>query len=216
MRDRTPPNDQLREDQQLVNRMLAGEEAAFDQFFTDYFDSLYRFASGRLEHDPQLTKDMVQNTICKALEKLDTYRGEAALFTWLCSLCRFEISAWFRRENRIPPRVELSEEQPAVQKVLEALAKGHDPSDDLQEKELRHLVHLTLDHLPPRYGRALEWKYFDGLPVQEIAARLELSPKAAESVLTRARDAFRKGFHAITRELGAGFQGLRLARRSES
>jgi RNA polymerase sigma-70 factor (ECF subfamily) len=45
--------------------------------------------------------------------------------------------------------------------------------------------------LPQRYGDVLEWKYIDGLEVAEIARRLEVGPKAAESVLGRARAAFR-------------------------
>ena len=48
-----------------------------------------------------------------------------------------------------------------------------------------------MDVLPTRYGDVLEWKYIDGLPVQEIARRLAIGPKAAESLLTRAREAFR-------------------------
>jgi len=61
-----------------------------------------------------------------------------------------------------------------------------------------------LDRLPPRYAAALEWKYIDGLPVNEIAARLELTSKAAESMLTRAREAFREGFSILARGRVAG------------
>jgi DNA-directed RNA polymerase specialized sigma24 family protein len=52
-------------------------------------------------------------------------------------------------------------------------------------------VQATLDTLPERYGQALEWKYVDGLAVAEIAARLGTGEKAAESLLSRAREAFR-------------------------
>jgi DNA-directed RNA polymerase specialized sigma24 family protein len=55
---------------------------------------------------------------------------------------------------------------------------------------------VTLDALPRRYGDALEWKYVLGLTVEEIAGRLGLGPKAAASLLTRARQAFRDGFVA--------------------
>lgn len=66
-------------------------------------------------------------------------------------------------------------------------------------------MHVTLDRLPGSYANALEWKYVEGLPVAEIAGRLGLSPKAAESLLTRARTAFREGFVALTRgRLGGG------------
>ena len=63
-------------------------------------------------------------------------------------------------------------------------------------------MQVTLDSLPLHYGDALEWKYLDGLSVVEIAARLGVSTKAAESRLTRAREAFRDGFSALGGMLG--------------
>ena len=54
-----------------------------------------------------------------------------------------------------------------------------------------------MDVLPERYGDVLEWKYVDGLPVADIAARLDIGPKAAESLLTRARAAFREAILAM-------------------
>ncbi len=204
--------DQIREDRALVQRLLDGDEEAYEQLFEDYFGGLYRFALTRLDFDETLAQEVVQATMLKAIEKLDTYRGEAALFSWLCSVCRREISAYFRRRQRSPVEVELIENTPEIRAVLDGLAAGATgPEDALRRKEVGRLVHLTLDHLPPRYGRALEWKYFDGLPVKEIAARLGVSPKAAESIMSRAREAFRTGFGALARGLGGGFRGLRAA-----
>ncbi len=202
--------DQIREDRALVRRLLDGDEEAYEQLFEDYFGGLYRFALTRLDFDETLAQEVVQATMARAMEKLDTFRGEAALFSWLCSVCRREITALFRRRKRAPAEVELIESTPEIRAVLDALATGAtDPEDALGRKEVARLVHLTLDHLPPRYGRALEWKYFDGLAVQEIAARLGVSPKAAESVMSRARESFRRGFGALARGLGGGFRGLR-------
>ena len=50
---------------------------------------------------------------------------------------------------------------------------------------------------PDRYSDVLEWKYVDGLSVDEIAAQLNISVKAAESLLTRARGAFRQAITAL-------------------
>jgi RNA polymerase sigma-70 factor (ECF subfamily) len=80
--------------------------------------------------------------------------------------------------------------------VLDAIAtlSRDDPENELHRRELSRLVQAVLDQLPARYGDALEWKYIEGIPVQEIARRLGLGYKAAESLLTRARQAFREGF----------------------
>jgi RNA polymerase sigma-70 factor (ECF subfamily) len=188
------------EDKALVGRLLRGDERAFDAFFDSYFPGLYRFALSRLRHDTHLAEEVAQAALCQAVRKLATYRGEAALFTWLCAFCRHEISAHYRRHPE-SARVELREEAAEIRAALDLMAAGSgaDPESALQKKEVARLVQMVLDHLPRHYGDALEWKYIEGASVVEIAARLSLSPKAAESVLTRARVAFRSGFEELCR-----------------
>jgi RNA polymerase sigma-70 factor (ECF subfamily) len=179
--------------------MLAGDEQAFETFFGSHFPALYRFALARLGGDPDAAEEIAQATLCKAISKLGTYRGEATLFTWLCTFCRHELAAFLRKKNRHAPEVALREDLPEIRAALESLATAlpADPEAHARRRELARLVRVALDHLPTRYGAALEWKYMEGLSVEEIAGRLRLSPKAAESLLTRAREAFRDGFASL-------------------
>lgn len=189
-------------DKALAERMLAGDAEAFEAFFSDHFPGLYRFALVRLK-DPELTREIVQTAIVKAIAHLESYRGEATLVAWLFTICRNEISRHYKRLGRAPEEVELFAEAPDVRGALDSLGMSFsDPEESLEKNELARLVHATLDHLPPHYGKALEWKYLDGLSVKEIADRLRLAPKAAESLLTRARQAFRDGFSSATRSPG--------------
>lgn len=190
------------DDKALVKRMLAGREDAFEEFFSNYFPALYRFALTRLNQNEDLAEEVVQATLTKAVRKLSTFRGEAALFTWLCTFCRYEISAHFQKENRGPTRLPLTEDVPEVRAALESLiaAEGSGPEEVVRRGEIKRFVQVTLDSLPPRYGNALEWKYIEGLSVKEIADRLAIGPKAAESILTRARQAFRDGFKTLNCE----------------
>lgn len=189
------------EDRALAERMLAGDETAFDAFFGGYFPALYRFALRRLNDDPDGAEDVAQATLCRAIAKLDTYRGEAAMFTWLCTFCRHEISAFHRARSRRPVPVRLVEDDDEVAAALDSLSAiaAGDPSAAFDRDEAARIVHVALDRLPPRYAEALEWKYVDGLSVREIAHRHGSSEKAAESVLTRARDAFRDAYEVLSR-----------------
>lgn len=184
-----------REDLQLAERMLAGEEDAFEAFGERYFKALYRFAFCRLDGDRELTREIVQTAVAKALSKLDTYRGEAALLTWLCACCRNEILMHFRRRQSTPLEVELEEELDSEPGFGSPHPSG--PEAGLLTWERAHLVHVALEGLPPSYARALEWKYLNGLSVNEIAWRLKVRPKAAESLLTRARQAFRASYESL-------------------
>lgn len=186
-------------DRRLVKRMLAGDGAAFDQFFDDHFPGLYRFALTRVDHDADVADEVVQAAICKAIDRLESYRGEAALFSWLCMICRNLITDHHRRNQRRPQWIELQEEVPEIRAALELLSASEPgPESELRRKEVARWVRVTLDNLRPRYRQALEWKYLHGLSVKEIAVRLEVGPKAAESLMTRSRQAFREGFRAIS------------------
>jgi RNA polymerase sigma-70 factor (ECF subfamily) len=182
-------------DLDLARRVLAGDESAFDEFFAAYFPRLYRFAHLRLGASDDSAEDVVQATLIKALGKLHTYRGEAPLFTWLCTFCRREISACYQRAGR-NAEVSLDDERSGVRPLLDTITVPalDDPAQALDRLELSRLVHTTLDLLPRHYADALEWKYIEGLSVAEIAGRLDLGYKAAESLLTRARDAFREQY----------------------
>src|SRR5688572_2516022 len=82
----------MEEDRLLVQRLLAGDQAALRQFFDEYFDRLYRFAYARLRGDAALAEDAAQNTLARALRGLAGFRGEAGLFSWLAQICRNEIA----------------------------------------------------------------------------------------------------------------------------
>jgi RNA polymerase sigma-70 factor (ECF subfamily) len=186
-------------DRAVARRILGGDEAAFRELFDRYFPRLYRFALARVGGDAQAAQDVVQQTFCNAIERLDSYRGEAALYTWFCQICRNVVADHFRRSGRGTARVVLLEDQPNARAILESLAApaADEPDAGVLREQVHRIVEATLDALPGRYGDALEWKYIDGLSVQEIADRLRLGPKAAESLLTRARESFREAIAGL-------------------
>jgi RNA polymerase sigma-70 factor, ECF subfamily len=185
------------EERELLDRMQAGEEIAFDVFAERYIPGLYRFASRRLAGDRELVRDVVQSTVCRVIEKMDSYRAEAPLFTWLCAVCKNEIAAHFRRVERRPREVELEEEHAQVDagNALSPPPAGAEERLDLLERQER--VHIALDRIPPAWARAVEWRYLEGVSVTEIARRLGTSYKAAESLLSRARNAFRLSYESL-------------------
>jgi RNA polymerase sigma-70 factor (ECF subfamily) len=180
----------------LVERLRARDERAFAEFFDTYAPRLYRFALRRAGSE-DLAEEITQTTLIAAVQKLKTWRGEASLFTWLCTISRRQLVDHWRRTRR-EPELRPLDDDPDVRAALESLAAGGDGSDAasqaLDRERLAERVQITLDYLPDRYGDVLEWKYLQGLSVNDIAERLASTPKAVESMLTRARQAFREGF----------------------
>lgn len=183
------------DDLKLVRRMLAGEQEAFDAFGSHCFAAVYRYALSRLRGDRELSQELVQVALTKALSRLETYRGESSLTTWLCACCNNEILMHFRRQRSAPGEVELNDE---VQTSAGMWQNSGDAEAGLLAREGVELVHMALDQLPESYARVLEWMYIERIPVKEIAGKLGLQEKAAESLLTRARAAFRKSYSSLT------------------
>ncbi len=189
----------LTESADLVPAMLKGDERAFTRFFDSYFPRVYRFALPRLNGDAEAAADVVQATLVKAMRKLADFRGEASLFTWVCQICRHEVVDYLRREGRHSSRVVLMEDSPEVRAAVDAIAGPEmlEPVQQYSQAEVRQLVRSVLDRLPPRYGDALEMKYVEGLSVEDIAARMGIGTTAVQSLLARARVAFRDALESV-------------------
>ena len=188
----------------MAKALVKGDERQFSIYFDEYFPRLYRFAFTRLGPDEELVKDVVQTTLMNSMRNLDSYRGDAAMFTWLCQICRNEIAGYYRRLSRSVPEVAADDEK--IRPILESLEADDEASPDIQfeTREARQLIQEVLDFLPGHYGNALEWKYIHGFSVTEIAGKLELSELAVQSLLARARTAFKKAVLQISPQLATG------------
>jgi RNA polymerase sigma-70 factor (ECF subfamily) len=187
------------EDKKLVKQLLAGNEQAFDQFFDENFARLYRFALTRLADDPDAAKEVAQITLSKAVRKLHTYKAEAALFTWLCSICRNETSDWLARQGRYREHIVLAEDFPEVRAAVESFQAPEQMSPDRHYKrvEMLRLIQTALDSLPARYGDVLEWKYIEGHSIREISERMDIGTEATQSLLARAKRAFADVYRSL-------------------
>ncbi|MEO7773892.1 MAG: RNA polymerase sigma factor [Steroidobacteraceae bacterium] len=186
-------------DQEMVAAMRAGDERAFDRFFRDYSPRLYRFVLPRLRRNESAAEEVCQEVLGRAMRRIDSWRGEAALFTWLCQIARNEITDYWRRRRRQDQMEVFVEDDPSIAAALESIETDlHlQPEQQNSRVELVRLVQVALDHLPANYGYALEWKYIDGHSVAEIAERLGQTSIATQSLLARARTAFRDAFTTL-------------------
>jgi len=181
-------------DLKLAKLILKGDETAFNCFFDDYHPRLFRFIMSRVDQDYDLAHDMAQDTLCKAMDKIADFRGEAALFTWMCQISRSLIHAHFVKQNRRAKVVLPMADTVEMRNILENIAMSDQlqPEHITMNNQLKQILEEVLDHLPHDYGNALTWKYIDQLSVSEIAEKLSTTQIAAQSVLARARKSFQQ------------------------
>lgn len=198
------------DDKRLVKQLLNGDQRAFDRFFEDNFARLYRFALVRLSDDPEGAREVVQIALSRAVRKMHTYRAESALFTWLCAICRNEISDWLSKQGRYRDHIVLVEDLPDVQAAVDSFQAPFEdsPERNYQRVEAVRLIQVALDKLPANYGNVLEWKYIEGHSVKEIAARLELGGEATQSLLARAKRAFADVYGSLADGMNDGAEEL--------
>jgi RNA polymerase sigma-70 factor (ECF subfamily) len=192
--------NEMTPEQDLVKAMRAGNERAFDRFFADYSSRLYRFVLPRVRSNETAAEEVCQEVLGRAMRRIDSWRGEASLFTWLCQIARNEITDYWRRRKHQDLAEVFVEDDPSIAAALESIEADATqlPEQQSSREELIRLVQVALDRLPASYGNALEWKYIDGHSVADIATRLGQSPIATQSLLARARMSFRDAFATLT------------------
>jgi RNA polymerase sigma-70 factor, ECF subfamily len=202
MTDPLRPASVFAQDLDLARRVAAGDREAFDAFFGETFPRLYRFVLHRVQRNEDAAQDICQQVMERAIRAMASYRGEAALLTWICQIGRSEIANHWQRHSRHDSTHVSFDQDEFAQATLESLAADPALAPEAQGERWDRVtqVQAILDHLPTPYGDALEWKYLDGLSAEEIGQRLRMSASAAHSMLARARRAFRAEYDALAQE----------------
>jgi RNA polymerase sigma-70 factor, ECF subfamily len=182
-----------------------GDEAAVKLLLAHVLKPLYRFCLYRVGKNQHWCEEIVQETMLRALRDLGHYdpvRSKNNIFPWLVGLARNEIQRVLQRERSTASLqtlwANIDPELLALFGRLEAEPFG---DELLQREETRDLVNATMAQLPDHYRETLEEKYVEGKSQREMAERRQVSEKALESQLTRARSAFRETFLALSRQL---------------
>jgi RNA polymerase sigma-70 factor (ECF subfamily) len=183
-------------DLELAQSIVAGDEEALQVFYQRYFTRLYRFVYYQVGGSHDDAQDVLQDALIAALKSLHSFRGDSTLYSWLCGVAWNKAADFRRREYRMA-----QVEQRTIKEVRESVESDTNPSPDaaLLHQENRERVHETLETLPEHYRQVLVLKYAEGLPVADIAQIMHRTFKSTESLLTRARSAFRESYVVATR-----------------
>jgi len=176
------------EDLRIAREVAAGSDRALRDFFERHADALFAFIAHRSEASREDVEDLWQECLIAALAAIHTYRGDSALFTWLCGIARHKIAD----RARAPGTRREQPLEPGARPLADAIDTGPLPEDLLQRADTRTAVVEALMTLPDAYRRALVARYVDEQPVAQVAVMLGHGYKATESLLSRAREALRR------------------------
>jgi len=167
----------------VTRGLAAGDEEAFREFHTQYFDRLYQFllvvARGQ-EHE---AKEALQQTLLRVVRYARVFESEDAFWGWLKIVARSVARDAGRKQQRYWALLESF----ALRRRLEA-----DDRTPAEADRLRSVLEETLDELDPQDRRLIAGKYLEGASVKELAVASELTEKAVESRLLRLRRRLRE------------------------
>lgn len=167
------------DDSALLRAAAAGQPAAVRELLDTVGAVVYGFVFARVGGDAAAAEDIVQDTIIESIRSAHTFRGEAALSTWVCAIARRRVARHYDAERRDAlARTHLE----AAPRHLPSAAEDVDQQDE---------VIRALGRLPAVYRQVLVLKYLDDLAVAEIAALVGRTRVQVQSLLQRAREGLR-------------------------
>ncbi len=176
-------SDRVWRERGLRDAVLAGDEQAWRTWYDEAYADLYRYVLWRCGGLRDRADEVVQDTWLTAVRRVRAFDPSASPFAaWLRGIAANLLRNAFRRDRRRGRMEVLSHE----------VAR---PDEDLERRLRAESVACALAALPERYEEVLRAKYLDGRSVADIAAVRGETPKAIESLLSRARAAFREAYH---------------------
>lgn len=157
-------------DRQLAQKIAAGDHAAAERFVGDYYAATFRMLR-HLTGSREDAEDLTQQTFLVARAKIDRFRGDAGLKTWLHRIAYNEYAQWKRRRR---PTAPLTLEQAIVEPGFGSFIEG--------ETLLRALSKLSDKHRETFILHEVE-----ELTVEEIAKLLSIPGGTVKARLFHAR-----------------------------
>lgn len=168
------------DDQQLITRIRAGDPAAERALYEAHADRVYRLAY-RITGDGDSAQDCTQEAFIKAFDRLETFRGESALGTWIGSIAISVALTHLRSSKRRGAReVDLDEAHQVGSSTRHA-----DP-------DLKQRLHQAIDELPEGYRTVFVLHDVEGYTHEEIGTLLGVQSGTSKAQLFRARARLRE------------------------
>lgn len=183
-KDRMPPAAKrpLPDEQELLDRLHAGDPLAFADLYETYRDAVNRYILTKVR-DSAEAEDLTQETFIQAHRSIGAFQGRSRLLTWLLGIARFTCLRFYRfrrrwmvgaqGEERVQDFAVESRTEPRVD-ARRTLARMEEVLSDLGSPDNRSIFHL---------------RYAENRPIRAIAAEVGKSEEAVKTSLKRSRRA---------------------------
>ena len=181
------PQISNRTEAELIAAILGGEIQLYHELIRPYERSVYVMALSYMKNEAD-AEDVAQEAFVKAFRKLESFRAESKFSTWLISIAINETRTRLRRKALV--RMESLDQRPDEDKSISpALLRDwrEIPSEAVERKEVRNLIHLAVEQLPEIYREVFLLRDVEELTINETAEALKITIPSVKVRLHRAR-----------------------------
>ena len=191
------------DERELIKAAQKGDFEAFSTLISGHKERIYRLAL-KLTGNREDAEDIVQETFLKAIDKIDKFRMESSFGTWLYSIALNHFRADAVKDKRMD-----------LKPIEEYLPSSHsdgainlfdwgDPHEHFEKKQIMEIIETGLAEMRHIYSTPFILRYFEDMPVKEVAETLKLSIPATKSRILRARLELRDRLSQAFQEKSSG------------
>lgn len=182
-------------DQELVNRFKGGDQSAFDEMVSRYWDRIYGMVN-QLLRNSQDAEEVTQDAFIRAHRGLANFRGDSAFSTWLyqiaTNLARNRYWYWWRRKRDKSVSFDAPISADNATTLADLIpAEVETPDDITVTQEFITRIAQGMEKLSTKHREILTLRNIKNLSYEEIADILSISVGTVKSRIARARESLR-------------------------
>ncbi len=175
--------------ERIVAEVLSGKKGAATRFYKQFAPRVRAYLIRKMPSIED-AEDVLQETFLSAFDSLPLYQGKSSLVTWIISIANHEVADFYRKRYI---RQAVEKTTPLFDNLVSEVLS---PEFILEKKKMERKFMRAYRSLSMQHQDVLSLRYELSMNVKEIALRMKMSFKATESLLFRARVAFREAYEA--------------------
>ncbi|HVA96073.1 MAG TPA: sigma-70 family RNA polymerase sigma factor [Candidatus Acidoferrales bacterium] len=174
----------------IVEKILQGDAHAVETFYQQYSPGILRYLKSKLPKTED-AQEILNDVFLDAVDGLPSLNKQTSVKSWIYQIAHYKIVNFYRKQKI---KSLIFSQFPYLKIVDEEV---HQPEFQLEKEELKMRLQMALEKLSQKYQQILRMHYIEELPVKIISLQLNLSFKATESRLYRARMQFIKNYNLM-------------------
>jgi RNA polymerase sigma-70 factor (ECF subfamily) len=174
-------------DNQLVKRILNGEQNAYQQLVEKYTGLLFSIVLKMVGNKTD-AEDLVQEIFIKIYKGLASYNGEFALTTWMMKIASNHTIDYLRKKKLKTTPIDGSESEEKEKRKPQFEADVDNPEEMILKQERKKMIEKAIEELPPRYREVIILRHKEERDYLEIAEKLNIPLGTVKARLFRARE----------------------------